>query len=78
MSRAVKVIFHTIDKDEAGWMLKDVTEGKAYDAVVYAPDEDDDRGNGGCGLDYIVFRDDSNDRVGYAKDPEDSTVYELL
>jgi hypothetical protein len=77
MASKVAITFEKIDSDAAHYMLCDVTEGKPYAATVYGPEEVDDLGNPGCGLDYYVFIDDTGRRVGYAKAPWDTTVFKL-
>lgn len=66
------IVFNKKDPESffPSFALVSVQEGKPYAATLYAPDEEDDRGNPGCGLDYFVFFDDDGDRIGYAKDPE--------
>lgn len=77
MAKQVKITFEKIDSTAAAWMLEFVEVGKTYTAVVYGPDEVDDRGNAGCGLDYYVFTDDAANRVGYAKAAYDRTVFQV-
>jgi hypothetical protein len=77
MSKQVSITFTFVDYAAAKFMLEDIVEGKPYAATVYGPDESDDRGNPGCGLDYYVFTDDSGARVGYAKAPYDNTAFSV-